>query len=209
MIYLDLQRRGRRVLSLTGLLVLAIWLRPGAAVAASSDWPCQQRLVPEIAAGMIWSGPPPGSVAADADDPKIRQLAANLAARRTPLEQASAEIDQFAKGLPEGHRNEQLTRLFAATLAIINRDRSSIVGGIKKYARNQQALADRISTTNEKMAQLASGQVQERDALAAQREWDMRIYGDRRSSLTYLCDQPVVLEKRAFALARAIADHLE
>ena len=43
----------------------------------------------------------------------------------------------------------------------------------------------------------------------AQRDWDMRIYGDRRSSLSYLCEQPVLLEKRAFVVAKAIAAHLE
>jgi hypothetical protein len=43
----------------------------------------------------------------------------------------------------------------------------------------------------------------------ARRSWDMRLYEDRRDSLTYLCEQPVLLEQRAFALARAIAGHLE
>ena len=58
--------------------------------------------MPEIAAGMIWSGPPLATAAADAgaDDPAIRRLAGELAARRTPFEQASAQIDDFAKGLP-------------------------------------------------------------------------------------------------------------
>jgi septal ring factor EnvC (AmiA/AmiB activator) len=200
---------GWRMASLTGLWILTSWLLPAAAIAADPDWPCQQRLVPDIAAAMIWSGPPLDSTATAADDPEIRHLAGNLAARRTPLEQATAEIDQFARGLPAGHKNEQLTRLFAETLAILNHDRSSIIGGIKKYAHGQEALAQRISATNEKLAQLAIDQAQERDALAAQREWDMRIYSDRRSSLSYLCEQPVLLEKRAFTLARAIAAHLE
>jgi hypothetical protein len=198
------------VASLTGLWILTASLLPAAAaMAADPDWPCQQRLVPDIAAGMIWSGPPLDTKAAAADDPEIRHLAGNLAARRTPLEQATAAIDRFARGLPVGHKNEQLTRLFAETLAILNHDRSSIIGGIKKYARGQEALAQRIGATNQKLAQLASDQVQERDALAAQREWDMRIYSDRRSSLSYLCEQPVLLENRAFTLARAIAAHLE
>ncbi len=43
----------------------------------------------------------------------------------------------------------------------------------------------------------------------AQRGWDLRLYEDRSDSLAYLCEQPVVLEQRAFALARAIAKHLE
>jgi hypothetical protein len=195
--------------ALAGALILTAAARPATAAAATADWPCQQRLVPEIAAGMIWSGPPLDAAATAGDDPTIRQLADRLAARRTPLDEAGAQIDVFARGLSPEHRKEQLTRLFAATLAVINHDRGSIIGGIKKYAHGQQALADRITAGNEQLAQLASDQIQQRDALMAQREWDMRIYGDRRSSLSYLCEQPVLLEKRAYAVAKAIADHLE
>ncbi len=199
---------GALAAALAGLLVLTS-ARPAAAAAATADWPCQQRLVPEIAAGMIWPGPPLNSVPAEVDDPTIRHLAGELAARRTPLEQASTQIDQFANGLPAEQRKQRLTQLFAETLAVINRDRGSIIGGIKKYSQGQQALADRITTSNQQLTELASDQVQERDALAAQRDWDLRIYRDRKSSLSYLCEQPVLLEKRAFAVAKAIAGHLE
>ena len=94
-------------------------------------------------------------------------------------------------------------------MALINDDRSSIIGGIRKYARGQQALAERVAASNAQLANLAADQVKEREALIAQRSWDMRIYDDRRSSLAYLCEQPVLLDQRAFALARAIAGHLE
>ena len=134
---------------------------------------------------------------------------AELAARRVPLEQAAAQVEQFARGLAAERKNEQLTRLFARTLEIINRDRSSIVQGIKKYARGQRALADRITARNEQLIGLAAGQALERDALLAERDWELRIYEDRRAAQGYLCEQPVLLEQRAFALARAIAGHLE
>ena len=49
----------------------------------------------------------------------------------------------------------------------------------------------------------------ERESLIAERDWDIRIYDDRRGSLTYLCEQPVLLEQRAFTLARTIVSHLE
>ncbi len=193
-----------------GLLLLIAAARPGTAAEAEvADWPCQQRLVPEIAAGMIWSGPALDSVADAAAEPTLRHLAGELAARRVSVEQASAQIDQFARGLPAEHKNERLTQLFAATLALINDDRSSIIGGIRKYARGQQALAERVAASNAQLANLAADQVKEREALIAQRSWDMRIYDDRRSSLAYLCEQPVLLDQRAFALARAIAGHLE
>ena len=207
-------RRARAILgcsvaSATGLLMLMMAVGPAAADAEYADWPCQQPLVPEIGPGAVWSGPSISALAPAAVDPTIRHFAADLAARRTPLEQAKAKIDDFASGLPAEHRNEQLTRLFAETLAIINHDLGSIIGGLKRYARGQQALADRITASNQRLTQLASDQVQERDALSAQRDWDLRIYRDRQSSLPSLCEQPDVLEKRAFTLGRAIAAHLD
>ena len=207
-------RRARALLvwsvaSVAGLLILTTALRPAVA-AEARDWPCQQPMLPEIGPGAVWAGPSIGALAPAGDvDPTIQHLAANLAARRTPLDQAKAKIDDFAKGLPAGQKNEQLTRLFAATLAIINHDLGSINGGLKRYASGQQALADRITASNQRLTQLASDQVQERDALSSQRDWDLRIYRDRRSTLSSLCQQPDLLGKRAFTLGRAIAAHLE
>ena len=120
-----------------------------------------------------------------------------------------AQVEDFATTLADEQKDEQLTRLFARTLEIINRDRSSIIKGIKKYARGERALAETINEKNERLSELPADQVLERETLIAERDWDVRIYDDRRSSLTYLCEQPVLLEQRAFALARAIAGHLE
>ena len=156
---------------------------------------------------MIWTGPPLDSAAAA--PATFDQLADELAARRVLLADAEQQIDAYAKTLAPAQKDAQLTRLFADTLALINRDRSSIIQGIRKFARNQQALAARITAGNERLGELPTDQIAERDALMAQRGWDLRLYEDRRGSLTYLCDQPVLLEQRAFALARAIAAHLE
>jgi hypothetical protein len=178
------------------------------ATGEDSDWPCVQRLVPEIAPGMIWAGPPLDSVE-DEPNPAIDELAGELAARRVPLEEAEAHVADFARMLGDEHKDERLARLFARTLEIINHDRSSIIQGIEKYARGQRALAKTIDEKNERLSELPKDDVAARDALIAERDWDIRIYDDRARSLTYLCDQPVVLEQRAFALARTIASHLE
>ena len=39
--------------------------------------------------------------------------------------------------------------------------------------------------------------------------WDTRIYDERQAALTYVCESPVLIEQRAFALAREIRNHLE
>jgi hypothetical protein len=196
-------------LLLIALLVVALAAPGSAATSEDPDWPCVQRLVPEIAPAVIWPGPPIESVDGAAAQSAVDELAAELAARRVPLEAAQAQVDEFAKTLDAEQRNEQLTALFARTLEIINRDRSSIIQGIRKYARGQRALAETITAKNERLGELPRDQVVERDTLIAERDWDIRIYDDRARSLTYLCDQPVLLEQRAFALARSIAGHLE
>jgi hypothetical protein len=182
--------------------------RPAAAAGEDPDWPCVQRLVPEIAPGMLWAGPPLDAVDRE-PVPALEALASDLAARRVPLKEAEAQVEEFASSLADGEKDERLTGLFARTLEIINGDRSSIIQGIKKFARGQRTLADRINARNEQLTRLAGDQVLERDALRAERDWDLRVYEDRRSSLGYLCEQPVLLEQRAFALARTIQGHLE
>ena len=42
------------------------------------------------------------------------------------------------------------------------------------------------------------------DKLEEQLDWDERIYRDRAKSLTYVCETPVLLEKRLFALAQIL-----
>jgi hypothetical protein len=193
---------------LLAALLVAASLPAAAATVENPEWPCIQRLVPEIAPGMIWAGPPLDSVEGQAN-PVIDQLAGELAARRVPLEAAEAQVEDFARTLADEQKDEQLTRLFARTLEIINSDRSSIIQGITKYARGQRALAETITEKNERLSELPRDQVVERDTLIAERDWDIRIYDDRERSLTYLCEQPVLLEQRAFTLARTIASHLE
>lgn len=190
-------------------LAAASWSVRLDAAGENPDWPCVQRLVPEIAPGMVWSGPPIDTIEPSANEPVIDELAGDLAARRVPLADAEAQIAALADSLAADQKNAQLTRLFSRALDIINRDRASLIQGIGKYARGERALAEKIAAQNAKLAELPKDQVIERDTLIAERDWDIRIYDDRRGSLTYLCDQPVLLEQRAFALARAIASHLE
>ena len=194
---------------LLAALLAAASLPATAATGEDSDWPCVQRLVPEIAPAVMWPGPPIESVERAGADPIIDELAMELAARRVPMDEAAAQVEEFATTLAAEQKDEQLTRLFARTLQIINNDRSSIIQGIKKYARGQRTLAENITEKNERLSELPRDEVVVRDTLIAERDWDIRIYDDRARSLTYLCEQPVLLEQRAFALARAIASHLE
>ena len=200
--------------SLQGMAVLAAGLliltRPAvAATSADPDWPCVQRKVPEISAGMVWAGPPVEELKRSwKDDAEVSQLAGTLAARRTDIEAAKTAVADFAAGLGTD-RNERLTLLFAATLDIVNRERASIISGIGRYTRRQRALAERIGRVDGEIKALPASDTEKREELEQQRLWDTRIYEDRERSLTYICEQPVLLEQRVFTLAREIMGQLD
>jgi len=203
-----------KLLIAAGLLSAAsLGLLTGAATAqpkpADPDWPCVQQLLPEIAGGMVWTGPPLDEIAPPEDNRALNALAKELAARRVAIEEAEGKIESFAGPLEVGEKASALTALFKTTLTIINADRASIINGIKKFSQGQRTLADNINAKNLEIEAMGRDDILARDAAMAERDWDVRIFEDRRRSLTYLCEQPVLLEQRAFALARGIAGHLE
>ena len=182
---------------------------------ATPDWPCIQRKVPEISAGMMWAGP---ALEADdrawREDEEVAALVAALSLRRLPLEEAQAMIDGWAAEIA-GDRNRELTRLFTGLLRTINAERSEIMAGIERFARHQRALAEKVralsAALDERRSREASSAAETAETQHLEEEfaWEVRIFEEREQSLTYVCESPVILEQRLFALARQIMTHLE
>jgi hypothetical protein len=172
------------------------------------DWPCVQRLVPELALGQMWTGPQPPA-APWAADPQISPLAPALANPDVPIEDATARVRSFAEAQPDGARGERLALLFRGVLEIINGERGDLIEGIRRYTRNQRALAEKITVESAGLAELPASPLEavpeHLAALKRERDWDIRIFEDRQKSMKYLCDQPVLLEQRAFELGHAMA----
>jgi hypothetical protein len=190
------------------VLLLAL---PAAALAGGSGdptWPCIQAKQPHLSVGQLWPGPVPDEAVAElALRPDIAALAQVLEQRRVPMEQAEAQIAAFA----EGASAEELTALFVAVFDRIDAYRSRIMAGVARYAEKQTALSDQIEARRVEMARLSAADEPDFDKIDAEEErldWDVRIFTDRQAQLTYVCETPVILEQRAFALARAIAAHL-
>lgn len=187
------------------LCLTALLLLPAAGQAASSDdpdWPCIQRLVPRISAAQVWAGPEPDPASWQGDI-EVSRLASKLAARRLPLNDAEKLVEDFADAQPPDQLNTRLTALFGRTLVIINQDRASIIAGIKRFAKRQRQLAERIRENRIRLADESAAEA-EKPELSEVLNWDIRIFDDREKSMTYLCEQPVLLEQRAFALGRSI-----
>ncbi len=183
-----------------------------AATGEDPDWPCVQRKVAEISPGQVWNGPPLDTGNAWRDDNAAADLARNLASRRTELDAARALIADFAaKAGPDKKR--RLTLLFSGVLEVINQDRGSILNGIGRYARRQKSLAEKIETQSAELDTLPVNGTPEqkarRDELDEMQTWDTRIFQERERSLRYVCELPVLLEQRAYAIGKEIAGHLD
>ncbi len=203
----SLARRARRRSIALGLCAA---IAPGALLAAGEDpdWPCVQRLVPQLSAAAVWDGPPLAEPGADSPgEAAIAELASKVAARGTPLDTAEQAIVTYAESLG-AERDARLTALFAAVFVTVDRDRAELISGIKRYARGQRRLAARIRETT---AELGGGTATaaRRRELQERRAWDTRIFEERQTSLQALCDQPVLLEQRLFRLAQTIRANMD
>jgi hypothetical protein len=176
------------------------------------DWPCIQRKVPEMSVAQVWSGPPIEETQLQAwrSDADVAELVPELAARRLPIAEAEAEIGKFADELGEGAKAERLTLLFAGIFASLDRERGDVIDGIERYGRRQKAMAEEIRASQARLSDLrtASPESPEAATLNDQLLSEIRIFNDRRTSLTYVCEVPTLIEERLFALGRAIGNKL-
>jgi len=182
--------------------------------AEDQDWPCVQRLVPELSAAQLWSGPPLDEVDGFWQaDPEIAPLVLELVDVTDDEAVVQERLDAFIAKLPEEARAERLPMLFLAVLETINGERQDMINVIMRYAERQRMLAERIAEDNARLQgirvdQAADQQAQELQQVRQRRDWDLRIFDDRFAMLTLICEQPVRLEQRAFALARSIQGRL-
>ncbi len=193
------------------IFIIAVLAVPGVALAGGSGdptWPCIQPKQPHLSVGQLWSGPPPdGSFETLAKRPDIAAFAQVLEQRRLPMEEAEAQIATFAKEASA----QELTALFVAVFQRIDAYRTRIMAGVERYAEKQVTLSAQIDARRAEMARLSAAAEPDFDKIDSEEyrlDWDVRIFTDRQAQLTYVCETPVILEQRAFALARAIAAHL-
>jgi hypothetical protein len=183
-----------------------------AADARNPDWPCVQVKVPEISPAAVWAGPPFDDVGNTwQDDAKIKDLVARLAARRTPLEDAQKLAAEFVGGSAE-HKKENGRLLFAGLFATLNNLRSDVINGIERYTRRQRDFAERIRSETLALRELQDKPDADPKQVAEQADrvqWETRIFEDRRRTISYVCEVPVLIEQRLFALGRAIQQEME
>lgn len=191
-------------------LMLATAMATSGAANTDPDWPCIQRKVPELSLGQIWNGPElPASAEDWQKDPDIAALVPELAARRVPIAEAQKEIRDFAATLPGEKRREPLLTLVQGLFDHMNRERSQVISGIGRYARNQVQLASRLRKEASELDALrakADASATEITDRTDKLNWETRIFEERVQSLTYVCEVPTLIEQRLYALAKTVAE---
>ncbi|MGH6823840.1 MAG: hypothetical protein ACREC4_10205 [Methylocella sp.] len=210
-------RRRRRRDAVTRLIALTAMLEATLVAAAApkpdppeQNWPCRQILVGRLSVAAVWSGPSIEGLAWR-DDRAVADIVARLAARRTPLDDAKRAIEDFAKA-QGADKTTKLVAVFAGLFETLNDERTQVIDGLLRFGARQKELAAKIRAENA-LSQEAPGKAPPRasgqDAVAGDLEWDLRVFDERRQSLTYVCETPALIEQRLFALARVIRRSLE
>jgi hypothetical protein len=176
------------------------------------DWPCVQAKVPDVSVAAVWDGPPIEAVADTwQDDPGIKDLVARLAARRTSMEEARKSIAEFLTGDVTA-KADKGKLLFAGLFETLNSQRTEIMNGLERLTRSEKSLAEQIKSDTLALHELQDQPKPDQakiEELANRIEWNTRIFEDRRKSIRYACEVPVIIEKRLFALSRAIQQTAE
>ena len=189
------------------LILAALGCAAPVAAADFSDptWPCIQRKVGALSVGLMWPQPiEPQEFSPEVED-AVEELVGRLTLRRLPVEEVQPAVDSFAEA--QGTDPALIGHVFELAFNNLNSLRSRIIAGIEEYSLSQIDLSVRIDAARQEMnAEMAKDDpdFDRVDELEEQIAWDERIYTDRRQSLTYVCETPVLLEKRLYAISQML-----
>lgn len=207
------QHRMRSAAALLLGLVLAPALSPAARAAGADDpdWPCVQRLVPNLGASAVWSGPAPPADESWQQVPEVAALVAKITPSAVQEANGLRVIQDFVAPLDAGARRQLLPLAFSGTLSETNRARGQVIDRIRAFARRQRGLAETVQRLTEQLdAADAAPPAAGNEATASRAELQQHIFfatktfQDAERTVRYMCEVPVRMEARLGAYARAL-----
>jgi hypothetical protein len=203
--------RSTPVLLAIGLVVGSVAAR-AAPPATDPDWPCRQRLVPELTAATFWSGPKLPADGGWQADRRVASEAAALADRDLPIDDGIARFGHFADKLKPAERTALLPELFLGVVSETNRQRGEIIDRIKDLARRQRGLGDVVAKVAAELRELPANpegeDAKRRDEIVQRRDFVIRSFEETERTMRYACEVPVELEARLGSYAGAIKARL-
>jgi hypothetical protein len=175
--------------------------------AANPDWPCQQRLVPRLAAASYWNGPPLAGLGDWQADPAVAELVRRLAPRPVTTAEGLTAIAAFARSLT----NDRARRLGLAFLGLLEKsdlERRGLLDELQQIGHRQRELAALVANLGAELAAIpaaATGDAAVRRTDLQQRyDFTARNFEEIQRTIRYACDTPVELDARLGAWARAL-----
>ena len=168
-------------------------------------WPCIQRKVENLSVGLMWPHAVEPVALSPAAQNAAEGLVRRLVLRRIPTEELAVDIEKFAT--VHGRQAALMGHVFVRAFDTLSSTRKKLIRGIEDYSLKQISLAEKIDETRARMDTLMAAEspdFDQVDALEEQLDWDERIYTDRSRSLTYVCESPVLIEKRLYSIAQLL-----
>jgi hypothetical protein len=184
-------------------MLVAATMTARAAGPPKSDpyWPCHQAKVVEFPLASVWDGPPiDTSSTAWRDDPAAAGLVALMSQRRAPIAEVQAAVGKLAA---DPKAKQIIAEAFGAAFEELVRQRSEIIAGLDRFGRKQREMADRIRAENETAHQDEAPVGTENPALQ-KLEWDLRIFDERRRTVSFVCEAPQAIEARIGEIVKVV-----
>jgi len=180
---------------------------------STSDWPCIQRLVPTVEAAVLWPGAIDETIAGKwSKDAEIFELARNLGDLDEVDDETRASIESFANAQPAEQLEGRLNMLAEGVLSVANERRSLFINGIKRYTKQQIAVAAQIEKHRNTLHDMDVSKVAVDDPARQEVEqtvhWHQRVFDKREKAIIALCNQPVAVEENLGEVLREIAQYL-
>jgi hypothetical protein len=199
------------VTALTATLIAAATVHSAPPRNQNPDWPCEQRLVPTLAAAAYWAGPPLDNIGDWHADPEVADLVRRLAPRRVSTQEGLSEIEAWVRTLA-GDRPQRLALAFQGLLEETNRERAALIQQLLQIGQRQRELADlvaRLAAELESIPPDATGEAAaKRVDLQQRHDFTARNFEEIQHTIHYACETPVELDARLGAWARALQSAL-
>jgi hypothetical protein len=192
--------RGAAILAVAVLEVIPAWAASPLR-AEDPDWPCQQRLVPQLPAASYWNGP----LDAEGDwrgDPEVAELVRRLMPRQVTTEEGLAAIAAFAK-MASSNRH-RLALAFRGMLEETNRERTDLIARLRQMGHRQHELTDLVARLGDELKSIPSEAADQRLDLQQRHDFTARNFEEIQRTIRYACETPVALDARLGAWARAL-----
>jgi hypothetical protein len=195
--------------SLAAALVVAMSAASAQPRSEDPDWPCQQRLVPKLAAAAYWSGPTLEGIGDWHADPKIAALVQRLAPRRVSTQEGLSRITSFVQTLSQD-RPRRIALTFQGLLEETDQARTALIQRLKEIGRRQRELAELVAELSDELRSIPSEATGDaavkRVDLQQRRDFTARNFEEIQRTIRYACETPVELDARLGAWARALQE---